>query len=101
MIDALGSRIAQLREEKGMTQADLAKRMHVSRSSVCAWENNASYPSTENLIRLSKLFHVSTDYLLDFNQSYTVCLDKYSRDEQAIVLRLLQYFDQMAKEPPK
>ncbi len=99
MIEMLGSRIAQQRKKEGMSQAELAKRMNVSRSSVLAWERGDSYPSTDNLVRLSKLLHVSADYLLDCEQSHMICLDEYSNDEQTILLRLLQYFDQMAEKP--
>lgn len=96
MIEMLGARIAQLRTEKGMSQAELAKRLNVSRSSVLSWEKGDTYPSTENLIRLTKLLNVSADYLLDCEHTDMICLDNYSNNEQSIVLRLLQYFDEMA-----
>ncbi|MBO5246008.1 MAG: helix-turn-helix transcriptional regulator [Eubacterium sp.] len=96
MIDTFPTRITRLRKNAGMSQADLARRLHIKRSSIQAWENGSSYPSTDNLIALSKLFHVSTDYLLDYNSQQTVCLDNYSADEQLIILRMLQYFDTTA-----
>lgn len=94
MIETIGSRIAHLREQTGLSQADLAKRLHISRSSVQLWESGANYPSTDNLISLAKIFRVSTDYLLDINATKTVNLDSYSNHEQGIVFRLLQYFDE-------
>ena len=96
MIDTIGSRIARLREQNGLSQADLAKRMNISRAGVQSWECGENYPSTDNLISLAKIFHVSTDYLLDINATKTVNLDNYSSDEQGIVFRLLQYFDESA-----
>ena len=96
MIETIGSRIAGLRRQAGLSQSDLARRMHVSRASVQSWECGENYPSTDNLISLAKIFHVSTDYLLDINATNTVNLDNYSRDEQGIVFRLLQYFDESA-----
>ena len=96
MIDTIGSRITRLREQAGLSQSDLAKRMNVSRAGVQSWECGENYPSTDNLISLAKIFHVSTDYLLDINATNTVNLDNYSRDEQGIVFRLLQYFDESA-----
>lgn len=96
MLKTIGSRITQLREQAGMSQSDLAKRIHISRSSVQSWESGTNYPSTDNLITLTKIFHVSADYLLDLNVEKTVNLDKYNDHEQALVFRLLQYFDETA-----
>lgn len=96
MIETIGSRIARLRKKVGMSQSDLAKRMHISRASVQSWESGVNCPSTDNLISLAKIFHVSTDYLLDINAAQTINLDNYSSHEQIIVLRLLQYFDESA-----
>lgn len=94
MIDTIGKRITKLREDAGISQAQLAKRLHISRSSVQAWESGHSYPSTEKLVALSRQLHVSTDYLLDCENGCTICLDHYSPNEQVIILRLLQYFDE-------
>ena len=94
MIETIGSRIAGLRRQAGLSQSDLARRMHVSRASVQSWECGENYPSTDNLISLAKVFHVSTDYLLDISTAKTVDLETYSDREQGIVFRLLQYFDE-------
>lgn len=96
MIETIGSRIAQLRKQNGMSQSSLARRMHISRASVQSWESGINLPSTDSLISLAKIFHVSTDYLLDINATKTINLDHYSSQEQGIVLRLLQYFDDPA-----
>lgn len=68
----VADRIKQLREQSDMTQADLARRLGVTRSSVNAWEMGISVPSTQYLIELAKIFKVSTDYLLGLNASATV-----------------------------
>ena len=57
-------RIKQLREQAGYSQAQLAKRLDVTRSSVNAWEMGLSMPTTQYVVTLAKLFHVSADYLL-------------------------------------
>lgn len=96
MIEAIGTRIACLRERAGMSQSELAKRMHISRSSVQSWESGENVPSTDNLISLSQIFHVTTDYLLQLDQKQSVILDKYNNQEQELVFRMLQYFDRTA-----
>lgn len=96
MINTIGLRIAQLREQAGMSQSDLAKRMNITRASVQSWECGENCPSTDNLISLAKILHASTDYLLDISASKTVSLDNYSSHEQGIVFHLLQYIDETA-----
>lgn len=99
MIHTLSSRIVDLRRQSGMTQAELARRMHLSRSSVNSWESAASYPSIDSLISLSQVFHVSTDYLLGVSSSKSIPLDQYSSHEQELIFRLLQYFDEQRNPP--
>ena len=60
----LGEKIAELRKAQNMSQEDLADRMDVSRQSVSKWESGQSQPELDKLLKLSELFHVSTDYLL-------------------------------------
>lgn len=94
MIDTLGARITRLREQAGLSQTELAKRLHVSRSTVQSWESGHTCPCTDKIAALSRLLHTSTDYLLDCENEHTICLDMYNDHEQALVLRLLQYFDE-------
>lgn len=65
-------RIKQLREEKGYTQADLAKQLGITRSSVNAWEMGISVPSTQYVVELASIFKVSTDYLLGVDTTATI-----------------------------
>ncbi len=60
----LGSRIAALRAETGLSQEELAQRMEVSRQSVSKWETDASVPELDKLLRLSEVFGVSLDSLV-------------------------------------
>ena len=53
-----------LRKEKGFSQEELADRLGVSRQAVSKWESDMSYPETEKLIELSKIFGVTLDSLL-------------------------------------
>lgn len=60
----LGERICELRKELGWSQVELAKKLSVAKQTVSNWENENIQPSIEMLIRLAKVFNVSTDYLL-------------------------------------
>ena len=60
----LGQRICELRGHLGWSQVELSRRLRVSKQTVSNWENDNIQPSIEMLVRLSKLFGVTTDYLL-------------------------------------
>lgn len=62
-----GEKLALLRKRKDMTQEELAECLGVSRQSVSRWEMDVSFPETDKLIRLGKLFECSIDYLLNEN----------------------------------
>ena len=60
----IGEKLVKLRKEQNLTQEQFAEVLQVSRQSVSKWELNTAYPDTEKLIRISKLFDCSLDYLL-------------------------------------
>ena len=60
-----GEKLQKLRKEKGWTQEELAGHIHISRQALSKWELGTAIPDTENVVQISKLFHVSTDYLLN------------------------------------
>lgn len=60
----LKDKILNLRKTHGMSQQGLADQLGVSRQSVSKWELGESYPDINNVIVLSEVFHVTTDYLL-------------------------------------
>lgn len=62
-----GNRISNLRISYNWTQVQLAQKLNVSKQTVSNWENNNILPSVDMLIKLSKIFSVSTDYLLNLD----------------------------------
>ena len=59
-----GSMIAELRREKGMTQAELAAKMGVTDKAVSKWERDLSFPDVNTIPKLAELFHVTVDELM-------------------------------------
>ena len=59
-----GEKLQKLRKEKGMSQEELAARLHVSRQAVSKWENDQGYPETEKMLMIGNIFSVTMDYLL-------------------------------------
>jgi transcriptional regulator with XRE-family HTH domain len=68
----LGENIAHYRKERGLSQEKVAEYMGVSRQAVTKWESNISKPSSDNLIKLAKLFEISVDVLLDNEEKETL-----------------------------
>ena len=86
-----------LRERKNLTQADLAKRLNITRSSVNAWEMGVSIPSTQYITELALLFGVSSDFLLGIETSSTINVSGLSEKEVGILVELVNNFKENKK----
>ncbi len=60
----LGEKIARERKKLNYTQEQLADVLEVSRQSISKWESDITFPETDKIIQLSRLFDCSIDYLL-------------------------------------
>ena len=60
----LSDRILELRRQRGWSQEELAERMEVSRQAVSKWESGQTAPELDKILELSRIFEVTTDYLL-------------------------------------
>ena len=60
----LGNQIKHYRNEKGLSQEELAERIFVTRQSISNWENNKNYPDINSLVLLSEVFEISIDNLI-------------------------------------
>lgn len=57
-------RLKELRTAAGYTQQQMAELLHIRQQSYTRYENNTGEPNMETLIKLSKIFDVSSDYML-------------------------------------
>ena len=58
------SRLKKLREDHGLSQAELADKLNISRGSISFYENNSRVPDIDVLFSLCKYFSVTSDYLI-------------------------------------
>ena len=72
----LDEKLTQARKAAGLTQADVAARLDVSRQAVSRWEGGQSKPSTERLLELARIYDVSLDWL---------CSDASEADDGALL----------------
>ena len=90
----LGKRISELRAAFGWNQVQLAERLNISKQTVSNWENENIQPSIEMLLRLAKLFHVSTDYLLGLNEVPTINVEGLPISFIAHITQLIEDYKQ-------
>ena len=60
----LADKIMALRKKAGWSQEELAARLNISRQSVSKWEGAQSIPDMDKVVQMSRLFGVTTDFLL-------------------------------------
>lgn len=80
--------IKELRSARKWTQAELARRLDITRNAVNSWEQGLSMPSPAYLVELAKLFCVSTDYLLGIERLDTVNVTGLKERDVAILTEL-------------
>ena len=94
VINMIGELINKLRTHIGFTQTTLAKRLGLSRSAINAWEMGISIPSTQYLVELSKLFKVSTDYILGLEPYETIDISDLNDTDKKTIYNLVTRFKQ-------
>ena len=86
---SFADRLKMIRENAGMTQSQLAKNLHLTRSAVNGWEMGLSVPSTQCIVELAKLFNISTDYLLGMEQGAVLNIDGLNNHEVSVLISLV------------
>lgn len=90
-IEMVADRIKFLRESNNMTQSDLARQLGITRSSVNAWEQGISVPSTQYVVELARLFNVSADYLLGVDASANLNITGLNEDDVKLVYQIVNH----------
>ena len=88
-----GERMKKLRLDKGLTQAQLAKKLSVSKSVVSAYETSLRMPSYDVLLKMAKEFSTSTDYLLGLGDRFSddrVDLSGLTQEEKRCLRELVK-----------
>lgn len=95
----LADKIINLRKKNGWSQEELAEKLNVTRQSVSKWEGAQSVPDLERILQMSRIFGVSTDYLLRdeiedvevaevIEEAETVAVHKVSMEEANAFLQV-------------
>ncbi len=89
MIYNLCQRIGELREQFGITQSELAKRLGVTRSSVNAWELGFATPQLKHIVEMSKIFGTTVDGMLNVSSKVVIDVSDLSEKEQQAVFDIV------------
>ena len=85
-----GKRLKELRTQAGMTQSQLSKYIGVTKSVISFYELQERASSPEVLIKLARVFHVSTDYLLGLDKRETLDITGISEKDIALLRALAE-----------
>ena len=85
----MGEKLYSLRIEKKLTQKQLAAWIGLAFSAVSSYESGSRYPSFETLIKLARIFHVSTDYLLGLTERRSIDVTGLTDEEIELVSQLV------------
>ena len=80
-----GKQLKKLRKEAGLTQKQLASQIGVTKSVISFYELQERIPSPEVLVRLSAVFHVSTDYLLGIEKGKSLDISGLDEEDERLV----------------
>jgi transcriptional regulator with XRE-family HTH domain len=98
VINVFSQRIKDLRKKFGYTQSDLAKAINSSTSKIAMWETEKRDPTNEDLVMLSDIFEVSTDYLLGITDIEKKNLDLKPSKRVLDLLEKIKNMDEKTQE---
>ncbi len=99
---SIGEKLKQLRKRKNISQQELAEILEVHPKHISRYENNASRPSIDALLKLRDLFHVSLDYLVTDAESneiqihdkelkkYFEAVEKLNEEDQKVIKKVIE-----------
>ncbi len=94
-------RIAELRKEKHLNQTGLGLKLNVSQKMISAYESGAHQPSIDTLIRMSEIFNVSVDYMIE-NSDIRMKAERLVKDgltaNEAELLELFNELDEKRQQ---
>ncbi len=87
----LGKKIAELRKLHHYSQESLAEQMNVSRQTISKWETDLSVQDIERIIKLSEIFHVSLNELLQINQEKAINHEEITIIDNDLYIQKIDY----------
>jgi len=93
----ISSRISEIRQQKGLTQADIAKYLKVTQQTYSSYETGKRQMNYETLCMLADYYEVSTDYLLGRHDA----IPSFLSEEERILVSQFRVLNEYAKDAVK
>lgn len=97
----LGFRIKEIRNQRGITQKELAKKINKSKSAVCGYESEAQAPPLDVLVSIATVLNVSLDYLVGFEKSNSISLRNLTTHQRRIINLIFNEFTTPTNVSPR
>lgn len=88
----MGNKLRSLREERNLTQKQIADRIGVTVSAISAYEAGIRFPALHSVAKLASIYHVSTDYLLGVDERKQIDISKLNDEQRTVILQLVELF---------
>ena len=79
-----------LRTGQKLSQRELAERLGVAKSVISYYESGDRFPSYDVLVKMTRVFHVTTDYLLDMERTRVVDVSNLTEGEIDVVISVIK-----------
>ena len=86
----MGERLKKLRLDNNLTQKQVGQRIGVAISAVSSYESGVRYPTYESLVKLSRLYNVTTDYLVGLSDRMLIDLSDLEEDEITVIKSMVK-----------
>ena len=84
--------LIRLRKRYNLTQAELAKKLHVHPKTIKNWEAGTTSPNAENIRDIASFYHVSSDYLLGITSDESISLAMLSPSDRVHITAAIQAY---------
>lgn len=85
-----GTQLSQLRKKNGITQHELAQKLHVHIMAIKSWAGGSCYPDAKNLCVLAASFHIATDYPLGSDEAEVLSLTHIPSILRSMIRQIVQ-----------
>lgn len=83
-------KLKNLRTAHKMSQKELAERIGIAKSVISFYESGERFPSYDVLIKISRIFNVTTDFLLDVERGRMIDISGLSDEDAAVVASVIE-----------
>lgn len=97
----LGKTLVSLRKNRGLTQQDVADRLHITRSTYAQYEIGRRVPEYATLEKIADFFEVSIDYLVGRDKQEEPKTSLTDKQTAHVIQRMIEHYNIDVSDPEK